>query len=89
MLALSGAMGVGWYLYRDLKSKVEESLKAMAEHKLHVAENYVNHTDLADAMNGIKEVMSGMSRQIFNLSDDFKQFTIRVYDKLDSKQDKA
>jgi hypothetical protein len=77
-----------WWIITNTKSKLDTMEKEIAQHKLHVAENYVNHSDLADAMNGIKEVLGGMSRQIFSLTADFKDFSVRVYDKLDRKADK-
>jgi methyl-accepting chemotaxis protein len=77
-----------WYLYQQVVSKVEKAQNDLADFKLHVAEKYVNHNDLADALNGIKDVLGGMSSQIKSLTQDFKEFTVRVYDKLDQKADK-
>lgn len=89
-LPLVGALcAVMWWLYQQASNKMEQTAKDLADFKLHVAEKYVNHNDLADAMNGIKEVLGGMSRQIVTLADDFKDFSKRVYDKLDKKADKG
>lgn len=88
-IPLVGALGaVLWWLYQHMVSKVEKAASDLTDFKLHVAEKYVNHTDLADAMNGIREVLGGMSSQIKSLTGDFKDFTLRVYDKLDQKADK-
>ncbi len=89
MVLLSGFAGVMWWLYQKVDSKLDAQEKDMAEFKLHVAENYVNQSDLADAMHSIKEVLGGMSRQIGTLTTDLKEFSTRVYDKLDRKADKA
>lgn len=88
-LPLIGALCVVlWWLFKTVMNKLDGAQKDLADFKLHVAEKYVNHTDLADAMNGIREVLGGMSSQIKSLTADFSAFTVRIYDKLDNKADK-
>lgn len=89
-LPLIGALCVVvWWLIREVITKVDKAHTDLAEFKLVVAEKYVNHSDLGEAMNGIREVLGGMSRQIFSLTEDFKEFSVRVFDKLDRKADKV
>lgn len=78
-----------WFIWQDMKSKVDKLGEEATAFKLHVAENYVNHTDLTEAMNGIKEVLGDMRSGIKSLRDDFANFSSRVYDKLDKKADKG
>ena len=89
MFVLSGFAAVLWWMFREVKTKVEDGARELAVYKLHVAEKYVNHTDLAEAMSGIKEVMGNMLRSLDNIQVDMKAFTNRIYDKLDNKVDKS
>jgi hypothetical protein len=81
--------GVLWWLFRKVEAKVEDGAKDLADYKLYVAEKYVNHNDLADAMQGVKEVMGSMLKSLDNIQSDMKAFTNRIYDKLDTKVDKG
>ncbi|WP_157222218.1 hypothetical protein [Chromobacterium haemolyticum] len=76
--AASGAGAVAWYLFGRLQGQIDKQSDALADHKLHVAENYVTSNELSDAMKGLGKSMD----QIYATLG-------RIEVKLDSKADKA
>lgn len=71
-----------WFLYRDLKVKVETAQKELTDHKLHVAEKYATQELLGKALHDI-----GRSLEMLQQSMDKK--LDRIESKLDGKQDKS
>lgn len=55
-----------WFLFRDMKTKVEKNQEDFLNYKTYVAETYVNHPALAKAIDtmskNIEAVASGVTR---------------------------
>jgi phosphoenolpyruvate-protein kinase (PTS system EI component) len=76
--ALLGGLGlVLWTNLRDVKATAEGNAKALADHKLHAAENYVTQSDLTRAIDALSRGIDAV----------FKKLD-RIEEKIDMKQDK-
>jgi hypothetical protein len=76
-LLLLGFATVLWFLLRKLISDVGAITKALADYKLHVAENYVTQSSLSKSM----DALAGSIGEVFRKLE-------RIEDKLDGKADK-
>lgn len=66
-----------WFLFRDAKAKADATAKDFADYKVHIAANYVTHTDLAKAIDAFNRSVDAIFAKLE-----------RIEDKLDKKADK-
>jgi hypothetical protein len=78
LLAAAGGAGVVvWWLFRTVHARVERAETALAEFKLHCAENYVTSNTLEKALDNLNKTIGAVFTKLE-----------RIEDKLDLKADK-
>jgi len=94
-LAASGGGTVLWYLFvstrsdvnkaRDLAESVQKELSA---YKTYVAEHYVTHNALTQAIDGLSKSIESLTEGIRDMNRDFSQKLDSLHRRLDGKADK-
>jgi hypothetical protein len=77
LTAAGGAGVVVWWLFRTVHARVERAETALAEFKLHCAENYVTSNTLEKALDNLNKTIGAVFTKLE-----------RIEDKLDLKADK-
>ena len=90
--------GIGtvlWFLYQSVRADAKaagakaESLKTeLAEYKLHVAENYVTQTNLAEKISSLQGAIERLITTVNQNSKETREVIGQLYDRLDKKVDK-
>lgn len=94
-LLASGAGSILWYLYLSVRSDVkeardltEQTIKDLANYKLHVAERYATQGDLTKSIDALNKTIESLSRGIENMMTQVSSKLDRLDNRLERKADK-
>ncbi|MEX3764447.1 hypothetical protein [Paraburkholderia phenoliruptrix] len=72
----------------DADAKTDAIARELGEHKLYAANNYVTHSALTQAIEGLNRAIESLTRGIQDMNRDFSQRLDNLRDRLDGKADK-